>query len=167
MGIRIATLALIALLIPAGPAATAFPGANGDVAVTNDQECDGETVSSWRFDPDTGDVTDFFFANGFPAWSPDGNRVASSTIESGSIWIKTLGGSEAEISTFGTEPGWSPDGTQLAFANFDELAIINADGSGFQSLVTGSFVRSPKWSPDGTRIAFSARLDGEPDHEIY
>ena len=167
MRIRFAIGLVLALLVPAAPATAAFPGANGDIAVTVDQECDLETVNSWRFDPGTGEVTDYFFANGYAAWSSDGNRVASSTIESGSIWVKTLGGSEQEIYTDGIEPGWSPDGTKIAFALYNELAIINADGSGFQHLLYADFPHSPKWSPDGTRIAFDARLDGETDHEIY
>lgn len=167
MRIKLAIGVMLAVLVPAAPAMAAFPGANGDIAVTVDQECDLETVSSWRFDPDTGEVTDYFFANGYPAWSSDGNRVASSTIESGSIWVKTLGGSEQEIYTDGIEPGWSPDGTKIAFALYNELAIINADGSGFQHLLDADFPHSPKWSPDGTRIAFDARLNGETDYEIY
>lgn len=167
MRIRLAIFAALALLVPAASASAAFPGANGDVAVTNDQECDGGTVSAWRFDPDTGEVTDYFFALGNPAWSSDGSRVASSGIEAGGISVKTLGGPAQEIYPVGTEPGWSPDGARLAFANYDELAVVNADGSGFQHLLSGAFIHSPKFSPDGTRIAFGARLDGEADHEIY
>ena len=170
MKIRLGIFAVLALLlVPVVPAWAAFPGANGDIAVTNDQECDLETLSTWTFDPDTGEVTDFFFTSGGdPAWDPAGTRAAFGTLESSGIHIKTVGGGEQPVSGYpGAEPGWSPDGTQLTYVRFGELAIINADGSGFQSLLVGDFVHSPKWSPDGTRIAFSARFNGEADFELY
>jgi Tol biopolymer transport system component len=58
------------------------------------------------------------------------------------------------------QPAWSPDGTRLAFkttqAGSNQLAVINADGSG-ETLLTRTFRFSegqPAWSPDGKRLLY-------------
>src|SRR5688572_32312795 len=56
-------------------------------------------------------------------------------------------------------PRWSPDGTRLLFqsvrgGNYD-IAVINADGSGYRRLTTApEYDGLARWSPDGKRIAF-------------
>lgn len=54
----------------------------------------------------------------------------------------------------GNNPVWSPDGMKLAYepAQFQNSAIINADGSGNRTLTQSGY--APAWSPDGTRLAF-------------
>jgi hypothetical protein len=167
---------LTLLLVPAAPAPAAFPGANGQIAVTADQECDLETLSVWRIDPVTNQFLDTFIDGANPAWSSDGTRVAASGIESGGIDYRSInGGGPQPVTTTGREPGWSPDGSQLVYVDDEvggeigdnELRTVNADGSGSQPVLGGRFLGSPKWSPDGTRIAFHGRLDGETDQEIY
>jgi TolB protein len=161
---------VLALLVSAAPAMAAFPGANGDIAFTNDQECDGETLSTWTFDPDTGDLVDIFDGGGAPAWASDGNRIAYAAAYGIQLYVQTLGSSPQSIGS-GDDPSWSPGGTKLAIIYLGDLATVNADGTGFQVLVPsgGDFTpnSSPKWSPDGTRIAFVGRLNGETDDEIY
>jgi Tol biopolymer transport system component len=166
--VRIAMFCLLALLLMPAGAQAAFPGQNGDIAVTFDQECDGETVSVLTFDPDTGLETDHDIAPAGrdPAWSASGNQVAFDVLQN--IYVQTLGSSSQPMAN-GTSPSWSPDG-RLAYLNGGGIATINADGSGFQQVLTADFtevVRTPRWSPDGTRIAFSARFDGEADNELY
>jgi Tol biopolymer transport system component len=53
-------------------------------------------------------------------------------------------------------PDWSPDGMRLAWfdgAGAGKVFLINADGSGQNEMVAGTF--DPDWSPDGSRIAFT------------
>jgi Tol biopolymer transport system component len=58
------------------------------------------------------------------------------------------------------QPAWSPDGARLAFkttqAGSNQLAVINADGSG-ETLLTRTFRFSegqPAWSPDAKRLLY-------------
>jgi TolB protein len=85
-------------------------------------------------------VTDSLGLDGFPAWSPDGERIA-----------------------FTSDVG--PDKDTW---DDEEIFSMNADGSGRKRLtdISGNDHWPPSWSPDGTRIAFTS--DGTAQRgEIY
>jgi len=102
------------------------PSTGGDVIVAN---ADGSNRLSL-----TGGVG---FASD-PAWSPDGTKVAFSSIHTSS----------------GTGPG--------------ELYVVNADGSDLHAVTsgapTGHFRVNPTWSPDGSQLAYF-EMNGSADSE--
>jgi Tol biopolymer transport system component len=107
----------------------------------------------------------------FPAWSPDGTKIAfsqdlfSSHSHSG-IYVMNADGSDQRIVNAGYEPSWSPDGLKLAFMDDSARYIYssNADGSSLTQITLTPFANvfdldfAPAWSPDGASIAFTRFL---------
>ncbi|MCH7662757.1 MAG: PD40 domain-containing protein [Chloroflexi bacterium] len=139
-------------------------------------------VNSGQIDTLTADYTKW---NAYPAWSPDGSRIAFVTNRPGDlpdttndIWLINAGGSSPVILVQASEPGWdeskpawSPDGGQVAFFRYPSpvadrsahtlsqgLWAINVD-AGIERLIhefeNAEFSQAPVWSPDGSWIAFT------------
>jgi Tol biopolymer transport system component len=111
-----------------------------------------------------------------PAWSPDGKRIAFTSTSEGNAEIYVMKADGTEVSRltnhpfYDLSPTWSPDGTRIAFrridllpdddefVDFDEIMVMEADGSGVLQVTasTDPEVRygAPDWSRDGRRIAF-------------
>ena len=76
----------------------------------------------------------------WPAWSPDGKRIAFSSTHEGNqeIYAAAVDGSDLVRLTqnpgIDAHPCWSPDGRTIAFATDRwgglELASVKADGTG-------------------------------------
>jgi Tol biopolymer transport system component len=113
----------------------------------------------------------------FPAWSPDGAKLAVATGGGygGSIYVLSAvddGTAPIRVQTSAADPAWSPDGARIAFVSlsedfdygedFEELRVMNADGSDVRAVTGGDSgsIQRPNWSPDGQRIAFSKCLNG-------
>lgn len=118
-----------------------------------------------------------------PVWSPDGSRIAFTSIRSGDrdIFMMNSDGSHVTQLTWDpwklfyvfanardSEPAWSPDGSQIAFISGREnpfmahvglrVFIINESDKKVTSLIAGKYSAielTPAWSPDGKTIAFS------------
>ena len=108
--------------------------ANGDIYVMN---ADGSGLT---------DLTNAPAFDGWPAWSPDGTKIA---------FVSNRG---SAYDLFGT-------------ALYD-LYVMNADGTGVVQLThhyVGQPEGRPAWSPDGKRIAFASVASDrfDDDYEIY
>ena len=122
----------------------------------------------------------------YPAWSPDGTRVAFLSERDASDWglpridLYTMAadGMDVQRLTAGLKdvpwwtlnwqpPAWSPDGRFLAVSGVEGieeyaqrvLYLVRADGSGFVRL--SEAMSGGTWSPDGTRLAFAKAVGDE------
>jgi TolB protein len=104
-----------------------------------------------------------------PDISDDGSQIAFASTRSGStsVWVMNADGSglrQLTDDSDGQTPRWSRDGTRIAYARGGDVAVVNPDGSGLQTVMksepeetadpcrTGAFVGG--WSPDDSRITY-------------
>jgi Tol biopolymer transport system component len=135
---------------------------------------DGTSLSQKTFpDPardSSGRVKDTT-SNFYPAWSPDGTKIAfgSTRDTNPEIYVMDPNGSNVVRLTHGpgasAQPAWSPDGTKIVFATDRggnaEIYVMNADGTNPVNLTNNpNSDLTPTWSPDGTKIAFQSDRDG-------
>ena len=115
--------------------------------------------------------------DGYPAWSPDGRRIAflrELTSEgehggAGELVTVAANGTDARRVVVGQDlnlhsPAWSPDGERLAFVANRQLYVVDADSPHVYDLRSGvlrplaTTISAPAWSPDGGRLAYAKDL---------
>jgi Tol biopolymer transport system component len=116
----------------------------------------------------------------YPAWSPDGSKIAFARNIDGQweLWVMDGDGSHQRQVTQGgaqvkQEPAWSPDGRFLAFKSgyrygccwVLKIAVLDLQTGDTTEVTAGPDDRSPAWSPDGTRMAFTGR-SGNADEDF-
>jgi serine/threonine protein kinase len=101
-------------------------------------------------------------------WSPDGKKLAYHSNAGGDydIYIYDLEtGQSQQLTTSPYDdlgPSWSPDGSRIAFHSnekndFNEIFIINTDGTGRQQVSDGQWSAAfPDWKPNGSTLVFHA-----------
>lgn len=104
----------------------------------------------------------------YPAWSPDGKRLAIEIKRGDTTQIGVIDANGGAVRMLTNAPGqswphsWSPDGKWIAFAGerdgvWNIYAVSTETGATRQLTRYTSaegYVRYPAWSPDGTRIVF-------------
>ena len=133
------------------------------------------TLTQWTADEDPGPTN--MGISGGASWSPDGTRLAISSIEG--VALVRSDGSGTEILSLGEYPlihdvRFSPDGSMLALSfdldsedaqqmpgeapstgEYEDIYVVNDDGSGLRPVGETPLVDlHPLWSPDGTMIVF-------------
>ena len=122
-----------------------------------------------------------------PSWSPDGSKIlfsrSVSQFHHNLFTVKPDGTDLQALANFAGDTDlsatWSPAGDKIAFrlfdyANFENIAIVNADGSNRFVFDDGSLNPDyggrdkPDWSPDGNKIVFHvANPPAEGGTQIY
>jgi Tol biopolymer transport system component len=105
-------------------------------------------------------LTDDKFIDSYPAWSPDGKKIAfTGNLGRTVVWIMNADGSDRRRLTprNGDDalPAWSPDGRRIALDNniTRQIDVMRPDGEQRHPLIRRT-ASLPAWSPDGKRIAF-------------
>jgi hypothetical protein len=172
MRTRAALISLALMLVLAPPAMATFPGGNGLLAVDADAGPSSDRIYVGQLGggglralpspcpPGPPDPAWDTCSVGAPVWSPDGARLAFTSIRSSKpqTWIVNADGSDLHQvpNAAGYSPAWSPDGTRLAFSvdawdnqecHFRDLYTVNVDGSGLSLLTHHG--DNPDWSVHG------------------
>ena len=107
----------------------------------------------------------------YPAWSPDGKKIAF--VKDRNIYVLDTTGGEGganqprlltdHLRGRPVDLSWSPDGTELVFASITpqtgDVYKMDADGSSVTRLTHARGAEySPTWSPEGDQIAFANQL---------
>jgi serine/threonine-protein kinase len=151
---------------------------------------DGKRRDVWVYELHRDTLTRLTFAgeaNGYPVWTPDGQRIVYSSQDKGGVynlwWIRADGAGNpqrlTESKNIQTAGSWRPDGKVLAFqqnnlnTNYDTM-ILPVEGdekSGWKPGEPKPFLNSaftemePAFSPDGRWLAYQSNESGS--NEVY
>jgi Tol biopolymer transport system component len=151
---------------------------------------DGKRSDIWLYEWERDTLTRLTFAgesNGYPVWTPDGQRIAYSSQEKVGVdnlwWIRADGAGDAQRLSESKGPqsagSWRPDGKVLAFHQLNPdthydvmtLPIEGNEKTGWKPGEPKPFLnspfneREPGFSPDGRWLAYQSNESGS--YEVY
>jgi Tol biopolymer transport system component len=179
---------LLMLVVAAKPVRAAFPGVNGLIAFTSNRITTANPTGDFEIytmDPSnpSGTVTqltDNTAEDSFPAFSPNGQKIAFVSARNGNYQIYTMdadGLNQTNISNNAAtdaDPAWSADSQKIVFVSIrgsnsdSEIYTMDtnpATNDATQLTDNTAEDRNPAWSPNGQKIAFASNRDG--DYEIF
>ena len=169
------TFQLTCTAVPGGSYRIAFMATPGDPVASPGQW----DIFSMNSDGSVVRLTSNNFFDGYPSWSPDGQKIAFSSDRDGNVELYVMnqdGSNVVRLTNTANAgeafPSWSPDGTKILFvSNLDgdsEIFVMNADGSNITQLTSNTIGDAqPRFSPDGSKIVFSSNRDFPDRWEIY
>jgi Tol biopolymer transport system component len=173
--ICIAAVAACSVMLAGAVSAQAtFPGTNGKIVFSTDQQSAGPQV--FTVNPDGSGETQLTTATdghaSAPEWSPDGSKIIFQGDATGNQQIYEIDANGAArhllLSDAGfndLNPRFSPDGSVIAFSRCSAtcaIYVVKADGTGPLTQLTSTRWNGfdAEWSPDGQKIAFDSNQDG-------
>jgi dipeptidyl aminopeptidase/acylaminoacyl peptidase len=141
---------LAALLLAATHTTAAAAAENGPIAFGSDD-------ALWRLDEGVQRPLPNGEGGSWPSWSPDGSRIAFTSVRRHGIFVMNADGTSLRRVTTSPsidfQPTWSPDGRRLAFARnvpgyHTDIFVVSVDGKGLRRLTTN---RGADGDPDWAR----------------
>jgi Tol biopolymer transport system component len=170
------------------PAEAAFPGVNGLIAFTSNRITTANPTGDFEIytmDPSNPSgtltqLTDNTADDAFPAFSPNGQKIAFVSGRNGNYQIYTMDAdglnqtNNSNNAAIDADPAWSSDSQKIVFVSIrgsnsdSEIYTMDTNpATNDATQLTDNTARDeyPAWSPNGRKIAFASDRDG--DFEIY